>query len=92
MGVVGCYWVLRKLFHPDCTETLANIEPGLDGNEMDLRLQVQERMDVGDKYHDFEFKFGGDGDGDQVKRSTSFPQRARSLIWCVALRPECDTL
>lgn len=36
---------------------------GLQESRADVRLQVQECMDVKDKDHDFEYKFGGD-DGD----------------------------
>lgn len=32
----------------------------------DVRLQVQERMDIKERAHDFRFTFGDDGDDDQV--------------------------
>lgn len=33
---------------------------------MDVRLKVQERMDVKERTHDFRFTFGDDGDDEQV--------------------------
>ncbi|CAM9339212.1 unnamed protein product, partial [Hapterophycus canaliculatus] len=43
------------------------LEPGGgDADAADVRLQVQERMDVKERLHDFRFSFGEDGDDDQV--------------------------
>lgn len=39
---------------------------GGDGDIVDVRLQVQERMDVKERTHDFHFTYGGDGDDEQV--------------------------
>lgn len=37
------------------------------GEDSDVRLQVQERLDVKDKDHDFRFAFGDEGDENQVR-------------------------
>jgi len=50
---------------------------GEDGEIEDLRLQVQERMDVKERAHDFRFTFGGDGDDDQVCHSSRITKPAR---------------
>lgn len=39
---------------------------GVGEDVSNLRLQVQERMDVKDRHRDFQFSFGEEGDGDQV--------------------------
>eukprot|EP00752_Nemacystus_decipiens_P012745 g11286.t1 len=39
---------------------------GGDGEIVDVRLQVQERMDVKERTHDFRFTYGDDGDDEQV--------------------------
>ncbi len=56
-----------------------NVHVGPEGEEgeiEDLRLQVQERMDIKERAHDFRFTFGDDGDDDQVCRS---PQSLHAL-------------
>lgn len=39
---------------------------GVGEDVSNLRLQVQERMDVKDRYRDLQFSFGEEGKGDQV--------------------------
>lgn len=39
---------------------------GGDDDVVDVRLQVQERMDVKERTHEFSFTFGDDGDDEQV--------------------------
>lgn len=57
------------------------VENGDDGHLVDVRRQVQERMDVKERTHDFRFTFGDDGDDEQVYIYIYRQQAA----WCTAV-------